>query len=83
MQTEIVSFCDLRVGDTFWMDGLKSEVQNYCLNKFGGISLQVFTPYAGEIEYLEVYLHNDLMILRKIDFKIAPTIEQFLAQIKA
>ena len=84
MITEIVSFNDLRVGDTFWIEGFKSEVQNYSIMENGVICLVTLNLHLHEVEYLSTKFYGGDRVLRKVNIPIIPdTIEQFLGMIDA
>lgn len=84
MITEIVNFTDLRVGDTFWIEGFKNVVENYAIRSNGDVCLVTFNCYLNLVENYSTKLYGDSRVIRKVKFpKVVDTIEQFLAQIGA
>lgn len=84
MITEIVNFTDLRVGDTFWIEGFKNVVENYAIRNNGDVCLVTFNCYLNLVENYSTKLYGNSQVIRKVKLpKVADTIEEFLAQIKA
>ena len=84
MITEIVNFTDLRVGDTFWIDGFQNIVENYAITSDGDMCLVTFNCYLNSVENYSAKHYGDFSVIRKVKFpNVADTIEEFLAQINA